>query len=181
MTAIRQYFRGLLALVAVLTLGAVVHADEAPPPLKTEFAFVTHVRTGEALQADHTPEGATRYVPIIGGTLSGPGIKATILAGADSQVIRADGVIVIEARYMMRTDDNVLIGVVNRGMRHAPPEVMARLMKGEPVPRDLYYFRTVSELQAPLGSRYESFNKHLFLAVAEREPTGAVLNFYRLD
>jgi len=88
---------------------------------------------------------------------------------------------VIEARYMMKTDDNVLIGVVNRGMRHAPKEVMARLLKGEPVPRDQYYFRTVSEIQAPLGSRYESFNKYLFVAVAEREPNGAVLNFYRVN
>jgi Protein of unknown function (DUF3237) len=171
----------LLVLLASVQLMAVSRAAEPVPLLKTEFAFVTHVTTGPAVVAEPTPQGATRYVPILGGTVAGPGLKATILAGADLQVIRADGVIDIEAHYMMKTDDDVIISVVNRGLRHGPPAVMARLLKGEIVPRDQYYFRTVSQLQAPLGSRYEHLNKALFIATAEREAGGAALYFYRLQ
>jgi hypothetical protein len=171
-------------LVAILLVGVLPSAAmslEDTPPLKTEYAFVTHVLTGDALVAEHTPEGNTRYVPIIGGTVSGPGLKGTILSGGDSQVVRSDGVFVIEARYMFKTDDNVLISVLNRGMRHASAAVMARLLKGEHVPADQYYFRTVAQIEAPVGSRYEALNKSLFVAMAEREPTGAVLHFYRID
>jgi hypothetical protein len=171
----------LLLLSSVRPFMAVCRAEEPVPVLKTEFAFVTHVATGPAVVAEPTPQGATRYVPIVGGTVSGPGLKATILAGADLQVVRADGVIDIEAHYMMRTDDNVIISVVNRGLRHGPAAVMARLAKGEVVPRDQYYFRTVSQLQAPVGSRYEHLNKALFIATAEREAGGAALYFYRLQ
>jgi hypothetical protein len=171
----------LLLLASVQPFMTVCRAEEPVPALRTEFAFVTHVATGPAVVAEATPQGATRYVPILGGTVSGPGLKATILTGADLQVIRADGVIDIEAHYMMKTDDNVIISVVNRGLRHGPPAVMARLLKGEAVPRDQYYFRTVSQLQAPVGSRYENLNKALFIATAERETGGAALYFYRLQ
>jgi hypothetical protein len=95
-------------------------------------------------------------------------------------MIRSDGVFVVEARYMIQTDDNVLVSVVNRGLRRAPPAVMARLLKGEHVAREEYYFRTVAQFEAPLDSRYADLNNSLFVGTAEREPTAAIIHFYRI-
>jgi hypothetical protein len=150
-------------------------------PLNTEFAFTANVFVGTPLVVDHTPDGVRRYIPITGGTVAGPVLNGKVLpAGGDSQIIRSDGVIVLEARYMIQTDDNAMISVTNRGFRHAPPGVMARLLRGEHVGRDEYYFRTVAQFEAPVGSRYEELNKYLFVGTAEREANAAIVHFYRV-
>ena len=52
--------------------------------------------------------------------------RGTIVpGGADWQYVRADGVTVVEASYLLRTDDEVLIEVHNRGIRHGPAEIMS--------------------------------------------------------
>jgi hypothetical protein len=152
-----------------------------PPPLVTEFAFTATVQVGEPLTVDRTPDGVRRYIPIVGGTVSGPLLNGIVLAvGGDSQMIRSDGLVIVEARYMISTDDGILISVTNRGFRHGPPAVMARLMRGEHVAREEYYFRTVAQFEAPIGSRYASLNEYLFIGTAEREPHAAIVHFYRL-
>jgi hypothetical protein len=151
------------------------------PPLNTEFAFTAHVLVGSPLVVDQTPDGVRRYIPIVGGTVAGPGLSGTVLpAGGDSQIIRSDGVIVLEARYIVQTDDAVLISVTNRGFRHASPAVMARLLRGEHVDRDQYYFRTAAQFEAPVASRYGELNKYLFIGSAEREANAAIVHFYRV-
>jgi hypothetical protein len=160
--------------------GTAVPAD-APPGISTEFAFTATVQVGAPLTVDRAPDGVRRFIPITGGVVVGPHLNGTVLAvGGDSQIIRSDGTLVVEARYMIRTDDNILISVVNRGLRRASPEVMARLMKGERVGREEYYFRTVAQFEAPVSSRYANLNSSVFVATAEREPAAAVVHFYRV-
>ena len=47
-----------------------------------------------------------------------------------------------QARAMFRTASGARLKVVNQGMRHGPPDVLARLGAGEAVPRDSYFFAT---------------------------------------
>ena len=151
------------------------------PALNTEYAFTANVLVGAPLVVNHAPDGVRRYIPIIGGTVTGPAINGKVLAaGGDSQIIRCDGVIVLEARYIIQTDDNVMISVTNRGFRHASPIVMARLLRGEHVGRDEYYFRTVAQFEAPVGSHYDELNRYLFVGTAEREANTAIVHFYRV-
>jgi hypothetical protein len=74
----------------------------------------------------------------------------------------------------------VLIAVHNRGIRHAAPEIMTKLSRGETVPPSSYYFRTSALFEAPLGSAYEWVNRSVFVATAEREPNTAIIHFFRL-
>ena len=61
--------------------------------------------------------------------------------GADWQYVRADDVTVVEARYLLRTDDDVLLEVHNAyESRHGPAETMKRLApKGENVDQGEYW------------------------------------------
>jgi len=114
--------------------------------------------------------GERRIVPILGGRVSGPRLQGEILpGGADYQLIRPDGVAEIEARYTLRLMDGALVYVVNRGLRHAAPEDMARLLRGEPVPPERVYFRTapVFETAAPAHAWLQ---RSLFLGLGERRP-----------
>jgi hypothetical protein len=104
----------------------------APPEL--EFAFEARITVGAPLGLGRTAAGERRIIPITGGTFAGPKLTGRILpGGADWQLIRADGVADIDARYTLETDAGELIYVANRGLRHGPPAVMASLAKGEPV------------------------------------------------
>lgn len=126
--------------------------------------------------------GCGGSIPITGGNFAGPGIKGRVVpGGADWQFVRPDGVIDIHAKYTLETDDGVLIMVDIRGVRRAFPAVMERLSKGHSVPTGEYYFRTVAQFEAPLGSRHEWLNRAAFVSVAERYPDAAVIRFHRVN
>ena len=94
----------------------------------------------------------------------------SVPGGADWQYVRADNVTVVEARYLLRTDDDVLIEVHNRGIRHGPAETMKRLAAGESVDPGEYYFRATPVLSAPAG-KYEWLNRSLFVCSGARYAT----------
>jgi hypothetical protein len=94
------------------------------------------------LKFGNTPYGERRVINIAGGMIEGPRCKGKILpGGADWQIVRADGVVHLHARYTVETDGGGLILVNSEGYRHGPPEVMARLARDETVDPSLYYFR----------------------------------------
>ncbi len=128
----------------------------------------------------NTPAGLKRVVPILGGEFAGPRIRGTIVpGGADWQYVRADEVTVVEARYLLRTDDDVLVEVHNRGIRHGPPEIMRRLADGERVDPGEYYFRATPVLTAPSG-KYEWLNRSLFVCSGARYATAITLWVYQI-
>ncbi len=102
------------------------------------------VEVADPLDFGMTPAGHRRVISIVGGSFDGARMAGMVLAGgADWQIIRPDGVAVLDARYTLRTNAGDLVQVTSQGVRHGPPEVMARLGRGEPVDPGLYCFRTV--------------------------------------
>jgi hypothetical protein len=166
----------------VVMLGGLVGAAETPLPLRSDYAFTADVQVTAPVVVGQAPLGLRRFIPITGGTVNGPMLKGRVLEGSgDWQVVRGDGVISLEARYTLESDDGVRIAVTNRGLRVASPEVTARMMRGAAVRPDEYYFRTAAEFEAPAGSRYEWMNKALFVGIAERKSDAAIVHFYRIN
>jgi hypothetical protein len=127
-----------------------------------------------------TPAGLKRMVPITGGRFEGPQLRGTgVPGGADWQYQRSDGVWVLEAIYLLRTDDGVTIQVRNHGLRHGPPAVMHRLAAGEPVNPSEYYFRATPSFDAPAG-RYEWLNRGIFVCTGVRYPDAVKLWVWRV-
>ena len=52
------------------------------------------------------------------------------------------------ARLVLKTKDEALIGMTYRGIRYGPPDVVARIEKGEVVDPTSYYFR-INPLSRP--------------------------------
>jgi hypothetical protein len=133
------------------------------------------VQVGAALEL-----GNRRIVPILGGTFEGPEIRGLVLpGGADWQLVRADGVVELEARYTLETGRGQLIYVRNRGIRHAPPEIMEQLRKGAAVDPARVYCRTtpVFETAAP---DLQWLTRSIFVGSADRYPSEVVLRFWRI-
>jgi hypothetical protein len=90
------------------------------------------VQVGAPIEIGGTPGGCRRVIPIIGGTVSGPGLQGRVLAaGADFQLVHpANGTARLDARYVLALDDGTHVFVVNRALRRSSPEVTERLMRG---------------------------------------------------
>ena len=64
-----------------------------------------------------------------------------------------DGVLEVDLRATLQTDDGALISMRSFGLRHGPPGIIAALGRGEEVDLD-HYFRTTPRFEtAILGMR----------------------------
>ena len=62
--------------------------------------------------------------------------------GVDWQLVRPDGVVEIDAHYLLVSDDGEAIEVRSTGLRKASADVAERIARGEAVAASEYYFRT---------------------------------------
>jgi len=124
--------------------------------------------------------GERRYVTLGAGTARGAELNGTLVEGGiDWQVQRADGATEISAHYVLRSTDGALIEVQSDGIRHGPPEVMARLARGEMVAPDAYYFRTL--LRFTTGhADWLHLNRMLAIGVGRREAARVHLDVWRV-
>jgi hypothetical protein len=151
----------------------------APPPALTPFATV-RVQVGELVSLGDAPDGERRCVPLVGGTIEGPGLHGEVLpGGSDWQWRRADGVLEIDAHYIVRTPDGALVEVRSQGLRHGPPEVMAALARGEAVPPEAYFFRTLMRF-ATGAPAWQHLNRTLALARGQREARAVLLRAWAI-
>lgn len=143
---------------------------------------MTQIRceVGALVSLGAAPTGERRYVPLGGGTARGPELNGSLVeGGVDWQIARSDGVLEIAAHYVIRTDDGALVEVKSDGLRHGPAEVMQRLARGEAVPREAYFFRTLMRFST--GSPdWAHLNKVMAIAVGQREARAVLLDVYRL-
>lgn len=170
--------RTLAGAAAIMAAACPVHAQQAasPPPAPVlEFAFEEIVTLAADIPVGRTALGERNIVPITGGTFEGPGegpgIRGTIIPGGwDWQLRRPDGCTQIKADYMLRTDDGVVINVVNSG-------VLCRSADGALVPA-----RTTPVFEVPVG-KYDWLGKSAFIGTLEpvKLPSGPAvkIRFYR--
>ena len=146
-----------------------------------EFCFRISVDVAGGMQElGKTGKGIRRVIPITGGSFEGPNIQGNVLAGGyDWQLIRSDGVVELEARYMLQTGDSDLITVVNTGIRHGSQEVMQRLANGEEVDPSLYYFRSVPVFETA-NPKYAWLMRSVFVANGIRKPEQVLIDVWRV-
>ncbi len=173
---IRKFLIRIMQLASALACSfaatSASHADQPDHP-KLEFAFEELVILGKAFSPGDTPYGRRNVIPIMGGVFEGPGIKGVIIPGGwDWQLTRKDGCIDVHADYMLKTDDGVIINVVNDG-------ALCMAKTGEsskPV-------RTSPRFEAPLG-KYEWLGQTAFIGTLEsaKGPNGepaVKIRFYK--
>lgn len=148
--------------------------------LSSTTIFRIEADVGEIQRFGTTPYGERRVIDITGGRVHGPRLNGRILpGGTDRQIIRTDGVTDLVARYSIETDAGGLILVNSDGMRHGPPEVLAAIARGEPVPPDRYYFRSVMRFETS-DPASAWLNKIIALAAGAREQQAVRLDVYEV-
>jgi hypothetical protein len=143
-----------------------------------DFAFGLQVTVAPALELGETHFGRRRIVPITGGSVKGPRLNGRVLpGGADWQIIRRDGTAELEARYTIDAGDGALVSVVNRGLRHGPPDVIRKLIAGERVDPGAYYFRCTPVFETA-ASGLQWLTQTVFVATGVRHPDLVEIKVY---
>jgi hypothetical protein len=147
--------------------------------LKFEFLFNLNADVGELISLGPCPLGERRVVYINSGTFEGPEMRGEVIGGADWQILRSDGVLELDARYAVKEQRGGVVQVLSQGLRHGPPEVMARLARGEDVEAESYFFRTVMRFETG-ASELAWLNKTIAVATAQRRARRVELGAWRL-
>lgn len=142
--------------------------------------FKAQITLAPPQELGDTPLGRRRIIGITGGRFSGERLSGRVLpGGADWQVIRADGVADLDARYTLETEDGALIYVRNRGLRHGPPEIIRKLAAGEAVDPAMYYMRTTPAFETG-DARYGWLNRMMCIATGARRAAAVELDVYEV-
>lgn len=117
-----------------------------------------------------TPYGGRRFVHSGSGSFEGDGLKGTVVPGAFGwTLIRSDDVWEINVRVVLLPDDDKENGIYASwmGLRHASPEVTARLLKEpESVDPTEYYFRVTPYFETS-SKKYAWMNKIVSVGMGE--------------
>jgi hypothetical protein len=140
-------------------------------PLATRPLMILAARLGPAQALGPTPQGERRIVPVTGGTVTGRVTGRILPGGGDWALTRADGVLVLDVRLTLETEDGALIHVSYAGLRHGPPEAMARLARGEPVDPAAIYFRILPRFETAAPA-HAWLNRILAVGMGERPAAG---------
>ncbi len=154
-------------------------ATPQPALQLVHFADVS-VEVGRPQEVGQTLRGLRRLIPILGGEASGHGWTARVLpGGADFQLLVSDRLAELDARYVMETDGGDMIYVQNRALRSGPAELMARLVRGEPVDPAQIYFRCSPSFETA-SPALAWITERMFVGSGARHPDRVVMQFYEL-
>ena len=102
------------------------------------------------------PHGVRSIVPVTGGDFEGPRLRGTIVpGGGDWLLLHSDGVLELDLRVTLETDDHALIYMTFQGLRHGD------------------YFRTVPRFETS-ADQYAFLNRIISVGVGEARPDGAI-------
>ena len=147
-----------------------------------EHAFDVRVDfTADRVIFPPSPGGARQgYTPTSGGVISGPMLQGKVVphSGADYALVRADGVVELNAHYLLQAEDGTLIYINNRGylVPAAPGEAPKLNDQGLAQPD---YFRFTPYFRVPEGP-HDWMGKRVILGCGERrkDPDHSIFRYY---
>ncbi|WP_462409482.1 DUF3237 domain-containing protein [Neobacillus sp. Marseille-QA0830] len=154
--------------------------NEPSHNLGYEHVFSIEIEVGHPIVVGQDEVvGRRQLIPILSGKVSGRDIKGTVLPGGiDSQIIRPDGKCELSARYAIQLEDGASIYIENNGIRTVPSEYVEDVKAGKFVDPELYYFRTVPQLEV-YDEKYRWMMDCIFICYAKRLPDKVLLKFYK--
>jgi hypothetical protein len=143
--------------------------------MNTRLLMILSVTVAPVQNIGAVPHGTRRTAPLTGGEFQGPRLRGSVLPGGsgDWLLLRADGVLELDFRATLRTDDGALISMRSFGLRHGPPDVMAAIARGERVDPGAYYFRTTPRFETAHPA-YAFLNHLVTVASGDRRPEGPI-------
>jgi len=149
--------------------------------LRSRPLFDLVMNLNPPLQIGATPLGKRRIFTVTSGTFQGDRLRGVVLpqGGGDWLLERADGSARQDVRLILETGDGASVLMTYSGVRHASPEVAARLARGERVDASEYYLRTAPFFETA-SEKYAWLNHLVSIAVGGRTPDGVAYRVFEV-
>jgi len=127
-------------------------------PIHSRSLIVLRLATAPIEEIGSTPEGTLTIFPVTGGSFEGERLRGKVLAGGGDWVtLRSNGMMTLDLRIALETDDGSLIHMTFTGIRDDANG----------------YFRTVPRFETA-APRYAFLNRLLAVGTAAIRPEGPV-------
>ena len=126
-----------------------------------------------------TPAGLRRIAPVTGGTFAGERLNGTVSPGADWVINRPDGVMVIDVRLLLNTDDGAAIYLSYQGRFLADTAAMERFAKGEWLDPAEYSLATTAKFECG-DEQYAWLNNVIAVGTGQRTATGPIYDIFEI-
>jgi hypothetical protein len=157
--------------------------DRLPDVLKTVRTrpmFVMRLDVRPLLIVGATPGPYRRVGVVPGGSFEGERLSGEVMDGGnDWQTVRSDGSTTLHVRLVLKTNDNALITMAYRGVRHGPPDVVQKIEKGEVVDPTSYYFR-INPLFETAAAKYDWINRVVVIGIGHRQADGPIYSIFEV-
>jgi hypothetical protein len=157
--------------------------DALPPglrDLRTRPLLAMRLDVRSPMSTIASPGSARRIGIITGGTFDSERLSGSVMdGGSDWQTIKSDGCVQLDVRLVLRTLDDALVAMSYRGVRHAAPEVLARVDRGELVDPSEIYFRTIVQFETA-APQYDWLNHLVAVGVGQRRADGPVYSVFEV-
>jgi hypothetical protein len=148
--------------------------------LTGELLYRMRLEVGPPFDIGTGPRGHRMVIPFKGGRFEGPKLRGEVLiTGGDWLLQRPDGVMELDVRRTLRTDDGHLIYAHYRGILAGSADAMARLGRGEPVPAAELYFRTTPVFETG-SAKYAWLNRIIAVGIGAITADGAELEVFQI-
>jgi len=113
----------------------IYNKDQTMRELKPEYLFEGNFTVSGTMLIGDGGLGTRIIMPVTGGTINGPRIKATVKNfGADWLLIRHDKVCEVDVRLVLESDDGARIQMSYTGIIDLTEDQVKKFLKGEPTP-----------------------------------------------
>jgi hypothetical protein len=147
--------------------------------VKTRPLFVLREAVPPLLVVGETPNGFRRIGLVQGGSFDGERLSGEVVSGNDWQTVRNDSCTKLDVRLILRTTEGALIVMTYTVLRAGPPEIMARLDRGEAPDPGSYYFR-MSPMFETSAKRYDWINRIISVGIGNRLAEGPVYSIFEV-
>jgi hypothetical protein len=143
------------------------------------FVFEIRAEVTESLPVAQSGN-VTEFTPIVGGTVDGPRLRGTVLAGGGDWSSTQDAVCRLDARYLIQADDGAVIDIINRGFYRPAADAPDQRDDGLQVSSAGLYFRTspVFHTDAPA---HRWLAETVFVGLARDEEDTIVIRMYAVE
>lgn len=142
--------------------------------LKLEHVFDIRIEFGERFTFGPVVGGGRQgYTPPSGGVIEGPRLNGRVvpMSGADYATVRADGIVDLNAHYLLQAKDGTYIYIVNRGY-------ISPATAGEPGAQPAYFVCT-PQFKVPIGP-HDWLTRTVIVGSGERRssPDHTIFRYY---
>jgi hypothetical protein len=150
--------------------------------IKLEHLFALRLESAAPVVVGQTPAVFRRVGFVTGGSFESrrDGLSGKVLGGGnDWQTVRPDGTVTLDVRILLQSVGGDLIAMTYKALRHGPPEVLAKLDRGEQVNPSEYYFRLAPFFETA-SNRFAWLNQCVAIGTGQRFPDGLLYNIFEV-